>query len=247
MVGSIILAATTAGAATLTNFNAAGIGNGGSINLTSAGTVGWAAWDIGDGVTNGNTSYAANFTKAGSTVTYSSITRATGTGNLRGPGADNSSQVYSWTTSDSTSNLANPSDNRLSGIFSTSLNSAGSGVQFSISNLAALTGGQSYLVTLYGYSYGAQSRATATAGSSQANQLSLNTTSTVRSPELYQFVYNPDSAADSLVLSYVLATTGDGSSHAGIQAVSISIIPEASSAAMVLAGATALLVRRKRR
>lgn len=246
-MGSVILAAATAGAATVTNFNPAGIGNGGSINLTSAGTVGWAAWDLGDGVNNGTTSYAANFTKAGSTVIYSSISRSTGTGGVRGPATDNSSQVYSWTAADATGNAANPADNRLSGVFSSTLNTAGQGVQFSISNLAALSAGQSYLVTLYAYSYGGQSQATATIGSSQANQLSLNTSAVVRSPELYQFVYNPDSTADALLLSYALTTPVDGFSHAGIQAVSISIIPEASSAAMVLVGATALLVRRQRR
>ena len=246
IVGVVALSSFSANGASLANVSSAGASAGTAVNLTTVGSSGWAAWELPDGTTGG-TSYSPFATKNGGLGTISAITRLGG-GALRSPGADNSSQSFSWTTSDATGSVASPADKRLSGVFSATLSTQGQGVSLTLTNLAALTGGQTYLITLYGYSYGARGQATASIGATSVNQLSANINTTVRNAELYQFSFNPDSTDDVLTLAYAISSAGnDANAHTAIQAVAISIIPEASSAVMALAGATVLLARRKRR
>lgn len=63
---------------------------------------------------------------------------------------------------------------------------------------------------------------------------------------LFSFTFRPDDDADLLTLSYVMTASTGGSSHAGIQAVTVSAIPEPSAALLSISGPGLALLRRRR-
>lgn len=236
-------------AAVLTNITSAG-SNTTSANLSSLGTANWAAWNVR---TNGTTSsIAPTATKNGGLGTISGIT-FTGAEATSVRGTDSlgnyPSNVFTWTTSDATGSVAAPSDGKLPGVFQSPLNFVGTGVAFSIQNLPPLTAGQYYLVTVLGSGYQAVNTLTASVGGQSVSQDS-NSFGNSKTTDSFRFQYEPTSISDQLDFSYTIKTDTESTqslSQAVIQGVTISIVPEPSSALMALVGGIATLGVRRRK
>jgi hypothetical protein len=237
-------------AATVTNITSAGSEQTGGINLTGLGSVNWAAWHSNTPATTTFAELSPFATKTASVGTISGLTpRGTST-LVRGSDTFTSYRnVITW--SDGTA--AVPNAGLLSGGFGTNVNAFNNGVGFSITNLVPLALGQTYQINVLAAAFNGGGTMTATtplgAGTSTATQAgTVRDNSNTRNTELFQFSYSPDSITDTLNLTYVLSVDGSGaSSHVLIQGVGISIIPEPSTALLLISAATIGLARRTRR
>lgn len=243
---------TSAHAAILTNVTSSATATS-DVDLSSLGTTNWAAWDSASGSTS---SIGATHFKASGTGTISAITGSDGT-NVRGTGNTGSypSDVFSWTQSDESSNLAAPADGIISGVFNSSLDDDTVGITFSITNLASLGGSGYYEINLFATAFRAQGALSADINGDGGSLISQNGTTqdAVKNTDRYTIAYNPDSSSDVLNIYYDvlvdLSGSGDTSSHAAFQAVTISAVPEPSAFALIsggLAMAWITLARRRR-
>ena len=237
-------------AATVTNITSAGVdqpraSTGTSIDVSALGSVNWAVWDVR--TTASTTSPVAPYaTKTGGTGTISGIGFAGSSTNVRGTNTTTSFvNTFTWTGGTAVPNA----DGKLTGIFGGNVNTLNNGASFSLTDLAPLDAGQSYQISVLAAVFNGQGTMTATTGASSPFQLGISAGATnERLTQLFQFNYTPELATDSLSLSWILTSVGTGgSAHATIQAVAISIIPEASTASLAILGTATALLRRKRR
>jgi hypothetical protein len=245
-----LMASAPTHAAVLTNITSSGA-NTTSANLSALGTTNWAVWNVR---ANGTTaSINATASKNGGLGTISGIT-FTGTGATSVRGTDSlgnyPANVFTWTTGDATgTSTTAPSDGKIPGVFQSPLNLVGTGVRFSIQNLAPLAAGQSYLVTVLASGYQSINTLTASVGGQSVSQDS-NSFGNAKTTDSFRFQYEPTSISDQLDFSYIIKTDTDDAqslSQAVIQGVTISIIPEPSSALMALIGGISTLGFRRRK
>lgn len=232
-----------ANAATLSG---AGVTNGVTgINLTSIGTTNWAAWNSD---VNPDPTPAADYRKATATGTISAISTTGGSAVVRGTGSTAAypTGIFTWSTSDSNGSLAAPTT--MAGLFHETLEQTTNGVHFTITGLPTLLVGQSYLISLYASAFNGGAQATASFTGLTSVSLDGVTHDGTKNTDRFQFLYTPDSTASSLDLAVKLInnTSGADSSHALIQAVAISIVPEPSVSVLGALGLLGLLKVRRR-
>jgi len=248
IAASSLIAASQSGAATLTNISSAGVPTG-SVDMSALGTTNWAVWNVRTNSTT--TSINATATKNGGLGIISAIT-PTGVSNVRGTSSIDGNyppNTFTWTTLDATGSVAPPSDGIVAGVFQSPLNNVGTGVRFSIQNLAPLAAGQYYLITVLATGYQAVNTLTATVGGDSVSQDSSSFGNS-KTTDSFQFHYEPTSSSDQIDFTYTIKTdtnTDQALSQAVIQGVTISIVPEPSSALMALAGGLAFLGYRRRK
>lgn len=216
-------------------------------NLTTIGTINWAAWDYRTNAAS--LSFAPTTVKTTGVGTISAITSTNGV-NARGhTNMDSYEATGVFTFTDGTG-LAAASDALIGGIFNSGLDQTSNGVQFTIGNLAPLIGGQLYQINVYSSAYRGTATVLATLGGTSVSQAgNPNASPTDQTPDLFQFFYNPDTIGDILTISTLLSanTTTNDSSHASILAVAITVVPEVSSTMLVLLGGSGLLGIRRRK
>ncbi len=241
-------------AATLTNTTTSAVSTlpTPNVDLSAIGTLNWAAWDTDSGST---TSIAPTQVKAAGVGTVSSITESgTASSTVRGSTNRTSSvDTFTWTTSDESSNTAAPVDGILIGAFNTNLDHSDAGVQFNITDLAALTGGQYYEINIFTSAFRAQGILNASIVGDPGSLISQNGIyhGASKYTEYHTIAYNPDSISDSLNIAYDVlvegTSGGETSSHISIQAVAYSIVPEPSTFALLLIfGLGSLGLRRRK-
>ncbi len=216
-----------------------------NVDISAVGTTNWAVWDTDSGDV---TSIAPTQFKDGGVGTVGSITASsfgTAGNNVRGSTNRTSSvDTFTWTTADEASNTAAPADGILIGAFNSSLDNAGAGVQFNITDLAALTGGQFYEINIYTSAFRAQGKLNASIEGDAGSLISQNGIyhDASKYTEYYTIAYNPDSTSDILNIAFDMlddgTSGGETSSHISIQAVAYSIVPEPGTYAL-LAGCLA--------
>lgn len=206
-----------------------------SVNLTTTGTYDWAIWNISSSLSTPR--LPTNY-KAGGPRAISAIS-AVGGGSVRGY-TQVPTELYSYTDGNSPETLTNSTQNFAA---NSDLDTLGRGVSLTITGDPA----QLYRVDVWTSGFNATGTLTAsltgTAGFSDSNSYGASKT-----PALYSFTFQPNSAADLLTIQYVMTADLGNSAHVGIQAVTLSAIPEPSSLALLAGSAAALaFVRRKRR
>jgi hypothetical protein len=224
----------------------------GSGLLSGPSTINWAIW--ANNSNNTATSLAPTNTRANSTGIISAITNlGGGTNNVRS--STNTSPYDSVSPQNRLSYTGGTSPAAQTnvtavGVFSTSFTS-GQGIGLTISQLAALPAGQSYQINLWAAAFNADAVFLAsTDGGATTSTVTYDRPSDSGKPlNRYTFTYNPDDISEvlSLALSSTDVTTTTGANpHVVIQAVDISIVPEPSSAMLLLGAAGALALRRRR-
>jgi len=234
----------------LTNITSSGVpqSTGTTINISNTGSTNWAVWDNRSG--SGTSTPAAPFaTKAAGIDTFGTIGNIIGVASTNTRGSDSvTSALYPNTFTWSGGSAGLTGDGRLSGIFPSDVDELNAGVSVSITSLAPLPDGQYYQINLWGSSYRGTGTFSATSGATTIAQLG-SSHGEAKQTELFQFAYNPGATGDSLLLSAVLTTdmaSPQNSSHALIQAVSISIVPEPSVGMLLMGGLLCLGCRRRR-
>jgi len=215
----------------------------GVVDLTQQGNVDWAIWNY---TSTGNTTAAVAATNRmnGGTASISAISTlgASATG-LRGSGGGSiGAKLFSY------SNGVDPvsiTSVQQSLVFANPLDTTGVGVQFSLKGDPA----QLYTVNVWATGYDGQGTMTAKLnGVTDVVLLSQTYNTTLpKSPTLFTFEFTPDSADDVLTIEYLLTSNGGAvNSHVGIQAVTVSAVPEPSKAWMVMMGMAGLICLRRR-
>lgn len=246
MLLAVPLLPTASHAATVANVTSAGVPASGVIDLSAAGTLNWAAWN--SRVNDTAPAMVPYAIKSGGTGLIGDLLPGASSTNVRGTSTV-TSFVSTFTWAGGTAAITG--DGILTGGFGGSnLNSTGNGVTFTISGLAPLAVGESYLISVYGAAFNvttATMTATAT-GATPVSQLSQDAGNTnQRLTELYQFSYAPTLGTDTLNIRYALTTDGSGAnSHVTLQGVAISVVPEPAAALLGGLGAIGLIVRRRR-
>jgi len=209
-----------------------------SVNLTAEGTSNWAIWNSR---TNPDTTPAPDFFMAGETTgSISEISRTSGSG-VRGTDSLTSypTGVFTWTNSND-----NTVPDQISGMFTTT-DQTTIGVQFSITDLPALSGGLVYQINVYGSAFRGRAEVTASVSSLTAVVDGI-TKAEAKAVEQYQFFYNPDSAIDVLTLRSLLEVDNGSNAHALLYGVSIAVVPEPSSLLLSAFGLLSILGLRRR-
>jgi len=250
IVGTFLMGIGLSQAAVVTNISSAGVPTG-SVNLSTLGTTDWAAWNT---LASTGTTIAPFATKNGGIATISNLTPAgVGGAGVRGPSSLDAypASVFTWSTGDSTSSVAAPADGKVSGVFSTTTGptSSGRGVQFTISDLPTLAVGQSSLISVMATSFRGIGTLTATATGATPISQTGSTLGETKNTDVFQFSYTPELGSDSIHFTYLHTPnlTGNSASHSPLQAVTISVIPEPSSAFLTLIGGIATLGFRRRK
>lgn len=207
-----------------------------SVNLTTTGTFDWAIWNTNS--TTGLSSRAPTNRKAGSPNAISAITPVGG-GNVQGVTVG-SSELYSYTNGNSPATLTNSTQYF---VINNGLDTIGRGVQFTITGDPTKT----YQIDVWTSGLNATGTLTATTAGAPTFTDS-NSYGSTKTPALYSFTFQPNQVSDLLTIQYVLTTDSGSSAHVGIQAVSISVVPEPTTLALA-AGAVISLAsfRRTRR
>ncbi|WP_269524599.1 hypothetical protein [Coraliomargarita parva] len=213
------------------------------VDLTATGTTNWALWDIFSSSTVSDLAPTASKNTGSATGIgiMSHITPFGGT-TVRGTTSiNNYTDTFTWTQSDEASNIAAPSDGLAIGAFNGTLNTTGLGVTFNITDLAALSGGLYYEISVFTTSFRGTGEFNADInGTSTVTQAGI-AHDTIKDTDYFSIAYNPDSTSDVLNISFELASLiSGGSAHTAIQAVSISIVPEPSTFALI-AGCLAMV------
>lgn len=232
LIGSKLTAAVLSGTVTTT-----GLGTG--VDLTAISDINWAIWDDNSGTSTSTRSATNTMSGApgmGSAGYISSIAHAGPTGTTVRGGADG---TYEFSYSDGASPASFTAQN-VGLIFDASLNEIGSGVSFSITGDIS----QAYRVDIWATGFRAIGEMTASLNGASDEVLTSQDYGETKSPTRFSFIFQPDNATDTLNLTY-LATSQGGSSHVGIQAVTITAIPEPSALLSSLLGLAVLLKRRR--
>jgi hypothetical protein len=216
---------------------------GTAVNLTNDGSVNWAIWNYSsatDTATVAPSNTKGTPPTSGQAGFISSVTAVT-TGNVRGGTVGSATFTYS--------NGATPVNFPAAAtglIFDATLNTTGEGIRLAVTGSTALT----YRVNVWATGFDAIGTMTASLAGFSDVVLSSQTYGTgAKEPTLFSFIFQPTSATDLLNLRYVMtdAGTSNASSHVGIQAVTVSVIPEPSSSMALLGGVGMLACIRRRR
>ncbi|MBX3741363.1 MAG: PEP-CTERM sorting domain-containing protein [Akkermansiaceae bacterium] len=233
-----------AGAAVLTG-SVTSSGLGANIDLSARGTLGWAAWNYTSTTTatGGGTIDASSRKSGGPTVGNAGYISAIGVGgtatSIRGVGG--TTTTFSFTGGTGAATTFGPAT--MGGVIAGDLNAVGHGVSLSILGDPSLT----YRVSVWVTGQGATGTMTATLPGATTPSLTMVHGNDSRNLGLFTYDFRPDTAGQALNLTYTLTTDNTYlSSHVGIQAVSVEVIPEPSSA-IALVGGLALLGLRRRR
>ncbi len=216
--------------------------------LDPAGVVNWAAWNNTSN-SNISTATASNLLSGGPTVGqpgYISSITSSGTVTNGSPlahyvrGAGSATQLFSWTGRSAAT---------VGYILDASLATApaGEGVKFTVTGGTALAPGEFYRVSIWATGFEATGVLTATLANATTITLESQAYSTTKTPTLFTIDFLPDSATDLLGINYATKNSASGaSSHVGIQAVSIIVVPEPATAALALSSGLLLLRRRRK-
>lgn len=220
-------------------------GLGSPINLTTRGTLSWAAWNYTASTTASGTETidASSRKSGGPTVGTAGYISPIGSGasatSIRGVGGS----TTPFTFSDGVGIETTFSPGTMGGVIAGTLNSLNQGVSVSIIGDPNVT----YRVSVWVTGQGATGTMTATLAGASTPNLTMVHLEGSRNLGLFTYEFRPDEAGQALNLVYSLTTDGAyGSSHVGIQAVSVEIIPEPSSAIALVGGLTLLGLRRRR-
>ena len=197
------------------------------VNLTTEGTLDWAIWNS---TSSGTTaSKAPTNTKVTGLGLISNVTPVSG-GSVRGASAG----TQTFTYVDGTSPTAQT--NATFGLaLNSQLSTIGAGVHLSITGNPALA----YKVNIWTTGFRATGQMTASLAGAADVVLSGDAFASTKVPELYSFTFQPDLASDTLNIDYVITALPDfdtGSGHIGFQAVTVSVVPEPTTIAMLLGG-----------
>jgi len=251
---SLILTSATGHAAVLLGSVNTTPGNttaGTAIDLTATGTTNWAAWDIqasaGATTPRAPTNTLGPALSPGTAGYISALTGVGGaTGNLQGS-ATLGSGFFNYTNGVSPVSLGAAA--KFGTAFNTTLDTVGTGMSFTVTGDPTKV----YRVSVWATGFNGQGTLIASLNGATNIQLATQTFVNGKAPVLFTFDFQPDSATDLLNLSYTLTTdTPNGSgttgsnSHVAIQAVTVSVIPEPSSALALVGGLGMLGFRRRR-
>lgn len=213
-----------------------------SVNLTTSGLLDWAVWNTTSGTAVA--SIAATNQKSGSPGLISAITPFSTTvvadNNIRGVGG--ATELYTYTDGTNPTSITNATQGF---VINSTLATAGRGVQLSITG----TPGQLYEVNLWTVGFAGQGELRATLNN--AAPISLNSeifgsNGTNKVANLFTLTFMPDSASDVLNISFHLRSNDIGANaHVGIQAITVTAIPEPATAALLLGGLGLLLGLRR--
>jgi len=211
------------------------------VNLTTDGPIDWAYWNP----TGSNLAapVAPNNRKLGGT-SISGLTNVGGS-SLRGSASSTTLARYNWT--DGTSPATGTSASLAGLIFNNQLGTAGDGNGMSLT--LTPTSLATHHANLYFGGFGATANLT----------LTLNGATTVvdssqvfgqdgpKQLAVYHISFRPDSLADKLTIEYTASNITDATNgHVGVQAVTVSPIPEPGAIALVGVGTVLVLARRRR-
>ena len=221
-------------------------------NLTTQGSVDWTYWAA---ATSGGTSYGSEMVPTNDKLGGSAISNLSlvGSGNLRASDTADASARYTWTDGSLASWTSRTNQNLPGGlIFSSALNTPGAGFSLTVAGAVA---GQTYYVMLYLGGFAATGNLSLSLPgvlSPVTDNTQVFGSSAPKSIVGYQVAFTPDSANDSLTVSYTSsATTSNG--HVGIEAVVVGTseitpvppIPEPTAAMLGGLGSLLLFLRRK--
>jgi hypothetical protein len=205
-----------------------------SVNLTTAGTLDWAIWNIG---TTSITPRLPSNTKKDGLGAISAISPVGG-GSVRGY-SQLPTELYSYTDGTNPTTLTSSTQNFAS---NSVLDSVGHGVSLTITGDPT----QMYKVDIWTSGFNAIGTLTATLNGATTYSDS-NSYGALKTPAVYSFIFQPDSAEDLLTIEYVMTTDNGNSAHVGIQAVTISAIPEPAATVLLVGGLGALACGRRPR
>jgi hypothetical protein len=211
------------------------------VDLTANGTVDWAVWDHRSN--SGVASRAASNTKSGGPGLFSAITPI-GEGNVRGFSQSSSfgEQTFSFTdgTDPETYALA-----PISFVAHSTLDTVGRGLSLTIQGDPA----QLYKVDIWTAGYRAVGQLTATLNGADPLVLESRAFESDKDPSLFTITFRPDNAEDLLNLEFILTVDNDNgnNAHVGIQAITVSAVPEPVAGLFVWSGLLALAAPRRRK
>lgn len=203
-------------------------------NLTIAGSLDWAIWNR----TSNINSVPTNEPVDGPNL-IGNLSAVGTTANVGGFGG--STQTFTYT------NGAN-APTSVSGVTmglatNATLETLGNGVELSISGDPT----KIYSINIWATGYRGEGTLTASLAGATPVSLLSGTFGNTKSPVLFTLTFQPNSALDLLNVRFVLSTNGDGaSSHVGIQAVTMSVVPEPSATLLLAGGLLAMTLFRRR-
>jgi MYXO-CTERM domain-containing protein len=213
-----------------------------AVDLTAQGGVDWAVWHV-TGTSGVPGPVAATNRKAVENASISAV-KVVGGGNLRGSG------MGSWGTklftySDGKSSPASITAQAQSLIFNSGLDTVGGGVEVTIEGDPS----QLYEVNIWATGYNGQGTMTASLNGATEVSLVSQEYGSTKAPTLFTFRFQPDSASDQLTLKYVLTAENANviNSHVGIQAITVSAVPEPGRALLGMLALSTLAFKRRRR
>jgi len=230
-----------------------------AVNLTGTGSIDWAYWASANGNDMGSTNVAPTNSKSGGTAI--SNLSVVGGGNFRGTASTTAdgAGLYSWSDG-TTAGLTSQTNYSLPGalVFNSRIGDGttpntpgvtgnGSGFTFTVQG----TPGQDTYVVLYfgGFSITGNLSLSLNNAAAVPVATQLFPGDQVKNIHAYQVVFNPDSAADLLTISFTGSNAG-GNGHVGIEAVTVgttSVIPEPSTALLTAVASLGVLRRRRGR
>jgi len=224
-----------------------------AIDLTATGTLNWAAWDsrtnanpstprpatntLGPALAPGTPGYISPLTGVGGT-----------TGNLQGSSTLGAA-FFNYTNGAVTTSLGAPS--KFGTAFNSTLDLPGTGMSLTVAGDPQ----NIYRVSVWASGFNGQGTLVASLNGATSLSLVTQTFGNGKAPVLFTIEFRPENASDLLNLSYTLTTdtpnspspsTVGSNSHVAIQAVTVEVIPEASSAAVLMGGLLMLGCVRRR-
>lgn len=207
------------------------------VNLTTEGSLDWAIWNTTS--SSAVASIAPTNIKDGGPGLIGAISGVGGSsGSVRGYGG--ATQTYSYTDGTSPTTLSSATQGFVG---NATLDSLGSGVTLTIVGDPF----QPLQVDIWTTGFRASGQMTVSLDGASDVILSSSFEST-KTPALFSFVFQPDEITDVLTITYVVTEDTGSSAHIGIQAVTVSAVPEPGAVLLLgLAGMTLLFFRRGRR
>jgi hypothetical protein len=213
------------------------------VDLTAQGGLDWAYWSPNTGNLLTSPVAPTNEKLGGLVIGNLDVI---GGGSLRGSATATTVERYSF--SDGTSPLTGTNASLAGLIFNSQLGSAanGKGLQLSIAG----DPGVERIVKLYLGGFGATANLTLTLNGVAVPLTDSSQVFTSTSPKhiaIYTVRFQPDSASDQLLVQYTASNVTDTTNgHVGLQAVTVSAVPEPGVASLACLGALALYRRRRR-